>query len=146
MEQVNIEAKRSGNGFVAHRDKLLKSLSFAQAERLEICDCFVGRRGFLSYLKALGGSNVVKVVPSNGSASEAQATEKSLKVIVGNNEGFIPEGAWIKDKTPYTVCQARVSPTNGIIPNLSQGLSYPRRYSALCHLPPRRRMRQLSVR
>ena len=112
MEQLNIEGRRSGNGFVAHRDTFLKSLSLSQSERLEIIDCIVGRRGFLSYLKALGGSNVVKVVPQNGEG-------KGIKVVVGSNEGFIPDGAWIRAKMPYTLSQARVSPHNGVYPNLS---------------------------
>ena len=63
MEQVNIEGKRSGEGFVAHKDTLSNALSMVLAERITLFDddVTVGRKGFLDYLKALAGSNIVKV-------------------------------------------------------------------------------------
>ena len=60
--------KRSGDGFVAHKAMLVNALSRALAERVMLMDLTIGRKGFVSYLRALGGSNVVKVTP-NGSAS-----------------------------------------------------------------------------
>jgi hypothetical protein len=78
----------------------------------------IGRKGFLSYLKALAGSNVVKVIPANGSASGLQANGKGLKVVCGNHQSYISDGAWLKDKTPFTFCQVRVSPSYAVMPNL----------------------------
>ncbi len=81
-------------------------------------DTTIGKRGFLSYLKALAGSNIVKVIPANGSASDLQANGKGLKVVCGNHQSCIPDGAWLKDKTPFTFCQVRVSPSYAVMPNL----------------------------
>ena len=64
---------------MAHKAILVNALSRALAERVVLMDFTIGRKGFLGYLKALGGSNIVKVVPSNGSASGSQATDKRLK-------------------------------------------------------------------
>ena len=71
--------KRSGDGFVAHKAMLVDALSRAIADRVMINDITLGRKGLLGYLKALGGSNVVKVVPS-GNASGLRVTDKKLKV------------------------------------------------------------------
>jgi DNA polymerase-3 subunit beta len=38
LEQVNIEGKRSGEGFVAHKDQLVNALSRAQGERVTLFD------------------------------------------------------------------------------------------------------------
>jgi DNA polymerase-3 subunit beta len=78
----------------------------------------IGRKGFLSYLKALAGGNVVKIIPANGSASGLQANGKGLKVVCGNHQSYIPDGAWLKDKTPFSFCQVRVSPSYAVMPNL----------------------------
>jgi hypothetical protein len=120
LEQVNIEARRSGSGFVAHKDALANALSRVLAERVTLLDgdVTVGRKGFLTYLKALAGSNVVKLVPANGSASGLQATDKGVKVVCGSHQSYIPDGAWIKDKMPFTFSQIRVLPCNAIMPNL----------------------------
>jgi hypothetical protein len=120
LEQVNIEGKRSGEGFVAHKDTLVNALSRVLAERVTLLDgdVTVGRKGFLTYLKALAGSNVVKLVPANGSASELQATDKGIKVVCGSHQGYIPDGAWIRDKMPFSFSQIRVSPCNAVMPNL----------------------------
>jgi len=72
----------------------------------------------LSYLKALAGGNMVKVIPANGSASGLQANGKGLKVVCGNHQSYITDGAWLKDKTPFTFCQVRVSPSYAVMPNL----------------------------
>lgn len=61
MEQLNIEGKRSGEGFVCHRERLVGALSRAQSLKVRIGEIELGRKGFLNYLRALGGSNVVKV-------------------------------------------------------------------------------------
>ena len=75
--------KRSGEGFIAHKAMLVNALSRALSDRVTVLDMTIGRKGFVGYLKALGGSNIVKVIPSNGSASpsgEGQATDKRLKM------------------------------------------------------------------
>ncbi|GAI39711.1 unnamed protein product, partial [marine sediment metagenome] len=118
MEQLNIEGKRSGEGFVAHKAMLVSALSRALADRVMLMDLTIGRKGLLGYLKALGGSNIVKVIPSNGSASESQATVKRLKVICGANTSLLADNEWIGDKTPLTLCDVRVSPSNSVKPNV----------------------------
>jgi len=120
---LNIEGKRSGQGFIAHRESLVNALSKAQAERVTLLngDIEIGRKGLLGYLKALGGSNMVKVIPLADSASGLQANGKGLKVTCGSNQGYIPDKAWLKEgkgATPYTFCQIKVSPSNTVIPNL----------------------------
>jgi DNA polymerase-3 subunit beta len=119
--------KRSGEGFVAHKVMLVKALLMAIADRVVLMDITLGRRGLLGYLKALGGSNVIKVIPSNGSASGSQATDKRLKVICGANTSYLAEGDWIKEATtkrgskggtPFTFCEVRVSPSNSVKPNV----------------------------
>jgi len=118
VEQLNIEGKRSGEGFVCHRERLVSALSRAQAPKARINDIELGRKGFLNYLRALGGSNVVKVTPDGG-ASEAQATAKCLKVECGRNTSHILDGAWIADKDRFgDTCEIRVSPNGSVIPNL----------------------------
>jgi DNA polymerase-3 subunit beta len=115
---LNIEGKRSGEGFVAHKAMLVTALSRALADRVSLMDLTIGRKGLLGYLKALGGSNVVKVIPSNGSASETQATAKKLKVICGANTSYLADNDWIGEKTPITFCEVRVSPSNTVTPNV----------------------------
>jgi hypothetical protein len=124
IEQLNIEGKRSGEGFVAHKATLVNALSRALAERVVLMDYTIGRKGFLTYLKSLGGSNVVKVVPSNGNASESQVADKRLKVVCGTNTSYIEDMAWIGENTPVTLCDIRVSPSNTVKPNIGAlGLS-----------------------
>jgi len=118
IEQLNIEGKRSGAGFVAHKAMLVNALSRALADRVIVMDITLGRKGLLGYLKALGGSNIVKVVPSNGSASGSQATDKRLKVICGANTSYLADSEWIGDNTPVTLCDVRVSPNNSVKPNI----------------------------
>jgi len=113
LEQVNIVGKRSGDGFVAHKEQLVDALARAQAERVLLFndEITLGKRGFLAYLKALAGSNIVKVVPASDGA-------KGVKVVCGNHQGYLPNEAWIKDKLPMTFNQVRVSPSNAVMPNL----------------------------
>ena len=118
MEQLNIEGKRSGDGFVAHKATLVNALSRGLADRLMLMDFTIGRKGLLGYLKALAGSNVVKVVPANGSASETQASAKRLKVTCGANTSYLDDMAWVGDKTPMTICDVRVSPKRIVKPNI----------------------------
>lgn len=118
VEQLNIEGKRSGEGFVCHRERLVSALSRAQALKVRIGDIELGRKGFLNYLRALGGSNVVKVTP-NGSASEAQVTEKGLRVVCGSNTSYLADGAWVTEKTAMSdTCEVRISPNTSVTPNL----------------------------
>ena len=82
-------------------------------------DLTIGRKGFLAYLKSLGGSNIVKIVPANGSASGSQANgHKRLKVICGANISYLAGNEWIGDNTPMTLCDVRVSPCNSVKPNI----------------------------
>ena len=108
VEQLNIVGKRSGKGFVCHRQMLVIALSRALADRVMLVDFTLGRKGLLGYLKALGGSNVVKVIPDN----------KRLKVICGSNTSLIAENEFIGEKTPFTLCDVRVSPNNSVKPNV----------------------------
>jgi DNA polymerase-3 subunit beta len=119
LEQLNIEGKRSGEGFIAHKALLVNALSRAIADRVILNDVTLGRKGLLGYFKALGGSNVIKVTPSNGSASGSQTNgHKSLKVICGANTSYLADNEWIGEKTPLTLCQVRVSPSNSVKPNI----------------------------
>jgi len=84
-----------------------------------LIDFTIGRKGFLNYLKSLGGSNIVKIVPSNGSASGSQTNgQKRLKVVCGANTSYLDDMAWVGEKTPLTLCDVRVSPSNSVKPNL----------------------------
>ena len=122
MEQLNIEGKRSGEGFVCHRERLVSALAKAQAALVEVVGFVLGRKGFLNYLRLLGGSNIVKIVPSNGTAGpsqEGQSTEKMLKVVCGGNTGCLADNAWVgKGMEHSNTCQVRVSPHNSVTPNL----------------------------
>jgi DNA polymerase-3 subunit beta len=119
-EQLNIVGKRSGEGFVAHKAKLVNALSRALADRLLLMDFTIGRKGLLGYIKALSGSNVVKIVPAgtNGNASEPQVADKRLKVVCGASTSFLSEMAWIGENTPFSLAEVRISPDNSIKPNL----------------------------
>ena len=111
--------KRSGDGFVAHKAMLVTAISRVLAERLILSDVTIGRKGLLGYLKALGGSNIVKVVPSsNGNASGVRVADKRLKVVCGANTSYLEDQAWIGDKTPMTLAEVRVSPDNTVKPNM----------------------------
>ncbi|GAI97824.1 unnamed protein product, partial [marine sediment metagenome] len=82
-------------------------------------DFTIGRRGLVGYLKALGGSNIIKVIPSTDSASGVQANgHKRLKVTCGANTSYLTDSQWIGDKTPLTICEVRVSPNNSVKPNI----------------------------
>ena len=105
---------------MAHKAVLVNALSRALAERAVLMDFTIGRKGFLNYLKSLGGSNTVKVVPSASvSASGLQANgHKGLKVICGNNTSYLEDMAWVGEKTPLTLCDVRVSSHNTVMPNI----------------------------
>jgi DNA polymerase-3 subunit beta len=126
-EQLNIEGKRSGAGFIAHRERLVQALSRAQAPKVEVIDIELGRKGLLNYLRLLGGTNIVRIVPSNGDASPSRmgrasgerVADKRLKVVCGSNTGYLEDGAWVTEKIKYEdICQLRVSPNSSIKPNL----------------------------
>jgi len=118
LEKLNIVGKRSGNGFVAHKATLVNALSRALAERLMLVDFTIGRKGLLGYLKAIAGSNVVKIVPANGADSESHGIGKRLKVICGSNTSYLEDMAWVGEKTPMTLAEVRVSPNNIVKPNI----------------------------
>ncbi|MFC1860142.1 hypothetical protein ACFLYC_01020 [Chloroflexota bacterium] len=120
IEQLNIVGKRSGNGLVAHKATLVNALSRALSERVVLLDYTIGRRGLLGYLKALAGSNIVKIVPASDSASETQTNgQKRLKVTCGANTSYLEDSAWVGDKTPMTLCEVRISPNRTVKPNIS---------------------------
>jgi len=97
---------------------LVNALSRALSARVVLMDLTIGLKGFLGYLKALGGSNIVKVIP-DASASGSQANgHKRLKVICGANTSYLADNEWIGDKTPLTLCDVRVSPSNSVKPNV----------------------------
>jgi len=110
--------KRSGKGFVAHLALLVGALSRAQADRVTVLDFTLGRKGFLGYLKALGGSNIVKVIPDASAGGKQANGHKVLKVICGANTSYLADSDWIGDKTPMSLCDVRVSPSNSIVPNV----------------------------
>jgi hypothetical protein len=110
--------KRSGEGFVAHKATLVNALSRALAERVMLSDFTVGRKGFLGYLKALSGSNIVKVTPGNVDASVSQVNGKRLKVVCGANTSYLEDSAWVGEKTPLTLCEVRVSSKRIVKPNI----------------------------
>jgi hypothetical protein len=118
LEQLNIGGKRSGDGFVAHKATLVNALGRALAERVMVSDFTVGRKGFLGYLKALAGSNIVRVIPANGGASVSQTNGKRLRVVCGSNTSYLEDMAWVGDKTPMTLCEVRVSSKRIIQPNI----------------------------
>jgi DNA polymerase-3 subunit beta len=119
VEQLNIEGKRSGEGFVAHRVTLISALSRALSDRVKIMSVIIGRKGFTGYLRALGGSNIVKVIPSTDGASGSQSKgKKAVKVICGSNTSVLNDGDWIGEKTPMTFCEIRVSPKVSVTPNI----------------------------
>jgi len=96
---------------------LVNALTMALAERVNLLDMSLGRKGFVGYLKALGGSNMVKVTP-NGGASGSQANGKGLKITCGSNTSHISDGDWIGEKTTISFCDVRVSPANSVKPNI----------------------------
>ena len=114
--------KRSGDGFVAHKAVLVNALSRALAERVMLMDFTIGRKGLLGYLKALGGSNIVKVTPHASASGEQANGHKRLKVTCGANTSYLDDLAWIKTEgkriTPLTLCEVRVSPSNTVKPNV----------------------------
>jgi len=118
VEKLNIVGKRSGNGFVAHKATLVNALSRALADRLMLMDFTIGRKGLLGYLKAVAGSNVVKIVPANGADSEEHGIGKRLKVICGSNTSYLEDMAWVGEKTPMSHAEVRVSPNNTVKPNI----------------------------
>jgi DNA polymerase-3 subunit beta len=103
-------------------------LSRALADRVILLGLTVGRKGLLAYLKALKGSNLIKVVPSNGVDSVPHDTAKRVKVLCGANIGYLAENEFIKEPstkgktakggTPYTFCELRVSPKVIVKPNM----------------------------
>ncbi len=84
------------------------ALSRALSERVTLLDLTIGRKGLLGYLKALSGSNVVKVTPD----------KKSIRIVCGANISTLSDSEWIGENTPMSICQVRVSPNNSISPNV----------------------------
>ena len=118
LEQLNIVGKRSGSGTVAHKTALVNALSRALSERVMLLDFTIGRKGLIGYLKALAGSNIVKIVPASDGASESQTIGKRLKVTCGSHTSYLEDMAWVGDKTPMTFCEVRISPNRKVTPNI----------------------------
>jgi DNA polymerase III subunit beta len=112
--------KRSGdNGFVAHKATLVSALGRALADRVMVSDFTVGRKGFLGYVKALAGSNIIRVIPANGADSVSHGSgNKRLKVTCGANTSYLEDLAWVGEKTPLTLCEVRVSSKRIVQPNI----------------------------
>jgi len=112
--------KRSGdNGFVAHKATLVNALSRVLADRVMVGDFTLGRKGFLGYVKALAGSNIIRVIPAGGDASVSQVNgNKRLKVTCGSNTSYLEDLAWVGEKTPLTLCEVRVSSKRIVQPNI----------------------------
>jgi len=83
-----------------------------------LLDYTIGRRGLLGYLKALSGSNIIKIVPDGGSASEVRASDKRRRVTCGSHTSYLEDSAWIGEKTPMTLCEVRISPNRTVKPNI----------------------------
>ena len=109
LEQLNIGGKRSGKGFVAHKAVILDALSRGLADRVTVSKVTVGRKGLLAYLKALTGSNIIKVIPDG---------KKTLRVHCGSHTGTVNDSDWIGENTPLAVCEMRVSPHHVVQPNI----------------------------
>jgi len=119
LEQLNIVGKRSGdNGFVAHKTTLVNALSRVLADRVMVGDFTVGRKGFLGYVKALAGSNIIRVIPANAADSVSHGSKKRLKVTCGSNTSYLEDLAWVGEKTPLTLCEVRVSSKRIVQPNI----------------------------
>jgi len=118
---LNIVGKRSGEGFVAHKAMLVSALSRALSARVVLMDLTIGLKGLLGYLKALGGSNIVKVIPDASASGSQTNGHKRLKVICGANTSYLADNEWIGDKTPLIFCGVRVSPSNSVTPNIGAG-------------------------
>jgi len=110
--------KRSGDGFVAHKATLVNALGRVLADRVTVCGYTIGRKGFTGYVKALAGSNTVKVVPASDADSETHSNGKRLKVVCGSTTSYLEDMAWIGDNTPMTLCDVRVSPKRIVKPNI----------------------------
>jgi len=111
--------KRSGDsGFVAHKATLVNALSRVLADRVMVGDFTVGRKGFLGYVKALAGSNIIRVTPANGDASVSHGNGKRLRVTCGSNTSYLEDLAWVGEKTPLTLCEVRVSSKRIVQPNI----------------------------
>jgi len=110
--------KRSGDGFVAHKATLVNALNRVLADRVTVCGYTVGRKGFTGYVKALAGSNIIRVTPANGDASVSQVNGKRLKVTCGSNTSYLEDLAWVGEKTPLTLCEVRISPNRTVKPNI----------------------------
>ena len=111
IEQLNIEGKRSGKGFVVHKAMLVNALSRVLAERVNIGGVEVGRNGLHKYFNTLSGSNIIKVLPDG----------QTLKVLCGSHTGQVNASDWTDDKMPRTLCEVRVSPHHSIQPNIGTG-------------------------
>ncbi len=86
----------------------------------------------------MGGSNIIKVIPSNGSASESQATDngsspshegqaaaKKLKVVCGSHVSCLENDSWVTQKSEFKrnpdICLVRVTPKVSVKPNMGAG-------------------------
>lgn len=100
---------------MAHKATLVTALSRCVADRVTLMDFTIGRKGFATFVKALSGSNIVKIVP----ASPAGNGDKLLKVVCGATTSTLSDGVWIGEKTPQSFADVIVSPSNIVNPNMS---------------------------
>jgi len=97
---------------------LVSALARALADRVVLIGLTIGCKGLLGYLKALGGSNIVKVIPAGGAGESQTNGNKRLKVICGANTSYLSELEWVTENTPMRFCEVRVSPSNSVKPNI----------------------------
>lgn len=108
VEQLNIEGKRSGDGFVCQRQRLVEALGRAVSPKVELVGCTIGLKGFLNYLRKLP-SGMIKVVPQNG----------GLAVVCGSHRSNLADNAWVNEENLVAdSVKVEVSPYYSVIPNL----------------------------
>ena len=108
MEQLNIEGKRSGDGFVASRQGLITGLLRASADRVRLVKLTVGRKGLLTYLRALSG-NIIKIVP---------VAKGFIKVVCGSTISQLEDSQWLKDNDTMTFVEVKCHPKYSVVPNV----------------------------
>jgi len=112
-----VAGKRSGKALVVGRQDLLQALSASSALAVAFDGVWVGRAGFVQYLRlARQGASVIKLVPEDG----------RLKVVFGAlGQGVINSGRWVPEKrrveAQFGALQVQVSPRARYVPNVGAG-------------------------
>jgi len=106
MEIIACEAKRTGKGFIARNQDLIKTLENATADNIKVIDSTIGKRGLLTYLKTLDRTEPIKIIPYKGKFEiEAGNREnihveevegKGIKIVQGKTRARVKNNAWVK--------------------------------------------------